>query len=97
MGLVSISIGARCEAQPANPWDGEMPFNAVARLRPASSFEAVMLEEGLCGSATFRSLVATLETSDLIVYITSGACRLEASAVVCNLWRQARQGASCAS
>jgi len=69
MGLVSICIGARCEAQPANPWHGEMPFDAVARLRPASSFEAAMLDEGLCRSATFRSLVATLKTSDLIVYV----------------------------
>jgi hypothetical protein len=41
MGLVSIAIGARCEAQPANPWDGGMPFDAIARLRPASAFEAV--------------------------------------------------------
>ena len=69
MGLVSISIGARCEAQPANPSDGALPFDAVVRLRPASSFEAAMLDEGLCGSATFRSLVATLKTSDLIVYV----------------------------
>jgi len=69
MGLVSIFIGARCEAQPANPWHGEMPFATAARLRPASSFEAAMLDEGLCRSATFRSLVATLKTSDLIVYV----------------------------
>jgi hypothetical protein len=69
MGLVSICIGARCEAQPANPSDVAMPFDAVARLRPASSFEALILEEGLCSSATLRSLVATLETSDLIVYV----------------------------
>ena len=69
MGLVSIFIGARCEAQPANPGGSEIPFDAIARLRPASSFEAAMLDEGLCGSATFRSLVATLKTSDLIVYV----------------------------
>jgi hypothetical protein len=29
-----------------------------------------MLEEGLCSSATFRSLVATLKRSDLIVYVS---------------------------
>lgn len=69
MGLVSLAIGARCEAQPANPWDGEMPLDAIARLRPASSLEAGLIEEGLCRSATIRSLVATLETSDLIVYV----------------------------
>ena len=39
MGLVSVAIGARCEAQPATPWDGEMPFDAAAGFRPASSFE----------------------------------------------------------
>jgi hypothetical protein len=69
MGLVSIAIGVRCQAQPANPWEGEMPFDAVARLRPASSFEAGLIEEGLCRSVTLRSLVATLKTSDLIVYV----------------------------
>jgi hypothetical protein len=46
-----------------------MPFDAVARLRAASSFEAGLIEEGLCRSATVRSLVATLKTSDLIVYV----------------------------
>ena len=56
MGLIGIFlIGARGEA--------------FAQLRPASSFEAVMLADALCSSATFRSLVATLETSDLIVYV----------------------------
>lgn len=69
MGLVSLCIGARCEAQSVNPRDGETAFDAVARLRPASSFEAGLIEEGLCRSATLRSLVATLGTSDLIVYV----------------------------
>jgi len=69
MGLVSITIGARCEGQAASLGDDPTRFDAVARLRPASSFEAAMIEEGLCRSATLRSLVATLETSDLIVYV----------------------------
>lgn len=56
MGLIGIFfIGARGEA--------------FAQLRPASSVEAVMLADALCSSATFRSLAATLETSDLIVYV----------------------------
>ena len=69
MGLVGISIDARCEAQPANPGQGDVPFDAIGRLRPASSLEAAMLDEGLCRSATFRSLVAAVKTSDLIVYV----------------------------
>jgi hypothetical protein len=69
IGLVSLAIGARCEARPANPQDSRMPFDAVARLRPASAFEADLIEEALCRSATVRSLVATLKTSDLIVYV----------------------------
>ena len=67
--LVSIFIGARCEAQPDTTRDGWTPFGAVVRLRPATSFEAAMLQEALCTSATFRSIAATLETSDLIVYV----------------------------
>src|SRR5262245_34338387 len=69
MGLVCLVIGARCEAQAANPRDDGIPFDAVARLRPASALEADLIEEGLCRSATVRSLVATLKTSDLIVYV----------------------------
>ena len=57
MVLLSLAISVRCEAQPAD------------RLRPASSFEAGLIEEGLCRSATLKSLVATLNASDLIVYV----------------------------
>src|SRR5262245_8831923 len=41
----------------------------MSRIRPASGFEAGMIVEGVCRSATLRSMVASLEASDVIVYV----------------------------
>ena len=69
MGLASITVGAPCETKAASSLEDPTPRKVVAQLRPASALEAGMLEEGLCRSATLRSLVAAVETSDLIVYV----------------------------
>ena len=71
MGLVGITVGAPCEAKAAGSLDNPTPRKVAAHLRPASSIAAGMLEEGRCRSATFRSLVATVEASDLIVYVNA--------------------------
>lgn len=69
-GLVSLAIGARCQAQAPTRSQDIPPADPTSRLRPASAVEASVIEDGLCRSATFRSLIAALETSDVIVYVS---------------------------
>jgi hypothetical protein len=45
------------------------PGNRESHLRPASDFEAAVINEGRCRSATFRALVQSLQTSDLTVSV----------------------------
>ena len=56
---VGTAVGNPCLAQTVD----------VSRIRPATGFETGVIQEGLCSSATFRSLVDRLQTSDLIVYV----------------------------
>jgi hypothetical protein len=69
-GFITILLGVivvrNCQAQTAS---GSVTHPA-SRLRPASTFVAGVIEEGICRSATLRSMVATLQTTDLIVYVT---------------------------
>jgi hypothetical protein len=44
--------------------------DTVARVRPATDFERRVIAEGVCGSATFRTLVDAIRHSDLIVYVS---------------------------
>jgi len=46
------------------------PVDTVVRLRPDGAFERQVIAEGVCGSATFRSLVDAIEGSDVIVYVS---------------------------
>ncbi len=69
-GFLTIFLGVivvrDCQAQTASG----SATDPASRLRPASTFVAGVIEEGACRSATLRSMVATLQTTDLIVYVT---------------------------
>jgi len=66
MFLITVIVVRDCQAQPAS---GSVT-DPASRLRPASTFVAGVIEDGVCRSATLRSMVATLQTTDLIVYVT---------------------------
>jgi hypothetical protein len=70
VGVVCIAIGCRS----ARPAQGSVldvrTGDSVVRLRPEGSFERRVIAEGLCGSATFRTLVDTIQRSDVIVYVS---------------------------
>ena len=66
MIFLGVIVVRDCQAQTAS---GSVTEPA-SRLRPASTFVAGVIEEGICRSATLRSMVATLQTTDLIVYVT---------------------------
>ncbi len=68
LGCIGLACSARCQAQTAAGLDVRTADPVVA-TRPASAFVAGVIEEGLCRSATIRSMVATLQTSDVIVYV----------------------------
>jgi len=70
--LVGIAgIAASCEGLPASGGVLDVPFgDTVARVRPSGAFERHVIAEGLCGSATFRTLVETIRRSDVIVYVS---------------------------
>jgi hypothetical protein len=68
LGSIGLACSARCQAQTTAGLDVRTA-DPVSRLRPASAFVAGVIEEGLCRSATIRSMVATLQTSDVIVYV----------------------------
>jgi hypothetical protein len=67
LGVVCIAVGCR------SAWRGSVldvrPADSVAHLRPEGSFERRVIVEGVCGSATFRSLVDAIQRSDVIVYV----------------------------
>ena len=48
----------------------ETPLDSTTRLRPRQSAAARLLDDGMAKSATFRRLVARLQHSDVIVYVT---------------------------
>jgi hypothetical protein len=66
VALLSVIVVRDCQSQPAS---GSVT-DPASRLRPASTFVAGVIEEGVCRSATLRSMVATLQATDLIVYVT---------------------------
>ena len=63
-----LAAGANGLAQPAPTKSGL--FASTSRIRPASDFEAGVIADGVCRSETLRSMVETLQTSDVIVYVT---------------------------
>ena len=66
MIFLGVIVVRDCQAQTASG----SATDPASRLRPASTFVAGVIEEGACRSATLRSMVATLQTTDLIVYVT---------------------------
>jgi hypothetical protein len=70
VGVVCIAVGCR-SARPAQDSVVDVrPADSVVRLRPEGSFERRVIAEGLCGSATFRTLVDAIQRSDVIVYVS---------------------------
>lgn len=49
---------------------------SLSRVRAGDASAAALLRGGLSRSATFRAIVATIERSDLIVYVGTGSIRL---------------------
>jgi hypothetical protein len=62
LGVLAVRDG---HAQPV-----DSITDPTSRLRPVSNFEAAIIGEGSCRSATLRSLIAILQTSNVIVYVT---------------------------
>jgi len=59
MTALAAAIGADAKAQPG-----------AARIRPVGDADAAVVADAACRSATVRSMVARLEASDVIVYVT---------------------------
>ena len=70
VGVVCMAVSCR-SARVAHGAVLDVPGAiSVARLRPAGRVERHVIAEGVCGSATFRSLVETIERSDLVVHVS---------------------------
>src|SRR5262245_672519 len=70
IGVVCMAVSYR-SARVANGAVLDDPAAiSVVRLRPAGRVERRVIAEGVCGSATFRSLVETIERSDLVVHVS---------------------------
>jgi hypothetical protein len=69
LACVSLATGAHCQAQTALGLFAPTA-DPASRLRPANAFLAGVIEEGVCRSQTLRSMVAALQASDVIVYVT---------------------------
>ena len=70
VGVVCIVVACRCTSRAEGSVIDVRPTDSVDHLRPAGSFERRVIAEGLCGSATFRSLVDAIQRSDVIVYVS---------------------------
>jgi hypothetical protein len=57
-----------------------MPYPALSRLRTADATVSASVSEALAYSSTFRDLVATIERSDGLVYLSGGPCPEHAKA-----------------
>jgi hypothetical protein len=69
--LVSLALACALAATvTATPAARGIPGDPLRRLRPTQAMGERVLADGIARSATFRRLVARLERSDVIVYIT---------------------------
>jgi hypothetical protein len=71
---LAVVVGVALGCSDARPVEGYVldvrAVDTVARLRPNGALERQMIAEGLCGSATFRSLADAIQRSDVIVYVS---------------------------
>jgi len=69
--VAGLVLGGGWWSRPVDGYVLDVPsIELVARLRPDGSVERRVIAEGLCGSATFRSLVDAIQRSDVIVYVS---------------------------